>query len=363
MAGCLRNLTPGPCSLAARILPLQTMQSLQPIPTFLTETSGAEGGLICGYQLLDDGRVASIPVDGMVEALARQDRVTWLHFNLSDARARRWLLDAGLLPAALREVLHEHDDNRRIEAADDGLLLVMSDFTFDSEADPSEMGPLWCFVNPRLLITARMRPLRSVDELRLELRTGSTEARTGVELLARLLELRNTRLGGLADDMIEQLDQIEDEILAGNIKEQREHLGRTRRLCARLRRQFVPQRGDLNRFLHRPTTTLLATDSEALQESTDTLGFAIEEIAELYERAKLLQEELASRLAENTGRNLYVLSILTAVFLPMTLMTGIFGMNVADLPGLHSDSFWHIMLLIAASGGVTLAALFWRKLL
>lgn len=339
------------------------MASLQPIPTFLTETSGAEGGLICGYQLLDDGLVRNLPVDGIVEALAHRELVTWLHFNLSDARARRWLLDAGLLPAALREVLHEHDDNRRIEGADDGLLLVMSDFTFDAEADPSEVGPLWCFVSPHLLITARTRPLRSVDELRLELRGGRTEARTGVELLATLLELRSARLRRLANEMIEHLDEIEDEILAGNIKEQREQLGRTRRLCARLRRQFVPERGDLNKFLHRPTTMLGKTDSEALQESTETLGFAIEEIAELYERAKLLQEELASRLAENTGRNLYVLSILTAVLLPMTLVTGIFGMNVADLPGLHQDSFWRIMLLIFSSGGITLAALFWRKLL
>jgi zinc transporter len=90
----------------------------------------------------------------------------------------------------------------------------------------------------------------------------------------------------------------------------------------------------------------------------------IEEIAELYERAKLLQEELAARLAENTGHNLYVLSILTAVFLPMTLVTGIFGMNVADLPGLHAGgSFWWVMILILAAGGVTLAALFWRRLL
>ncbi len=339
------------------------MNSLQPIPTFLIETSGTDGGLICGYQVLDNGQVLSIPVDAMVEALDRRDRVTWLHFNLSDARARRWLLDAGLLPAALREVLQEHDDNRRIEGTEDGLLLVMSDFTFDADADPSEVGPLWCFVSPQLLITARTRPLRSVDELRLQLRGGSTEARTGVELLAMLLELRTDRLRRLANDMIEHLDEIEDEILAGDIKEQREQLGRTRRLCARLRRQFVPERADLNKFLHRPTALLAKGDGEALQESTETLGFAIEEIAELYERAKLLQEELASRLAENTGRNLYVLSILTAVLLPMTLVTGIFGMNVADLPGLHQDSFWRIMLLILASGAVTLAALFWRKLL
>ena len=340
------------------------MSSLQPIPVFLTETSGADGGLICGYQVLEDGKTRVIAADGMVDALNRNDLVTWLHFNLSDARARRWLLDAGLLPAALREVLQEHDDNRRIEAADDGLLMVMSDFTFDADADPSEVGPLWCFVNRHLLITARMRALRSVDELRLELRDGSTDARTGTELLATLLDMRSARLRRLANEMIDHLDEIEDEILAGDIREQREQLGRTRRLCARLRRQFVPERGDLRKFLQRPTVTLSEGDRDALQSSAEALGFAIEEIAELYERAKLLQEELASRLAENTGRNLYVLSILTAVLLPMTLVTGIFGMNVPDLPGIHSGgSFWRIMFLIFASGGVTLAALFWRKLL
>lgn len=88
----------------------------------------------------------------------------------------------------------------------------------------------------------------------------------------------------------------------------------------------------------------------------DSLGFV--------ERAKLLQEELASRLAESTGRNLYVLSILTAVLLPMTLITGIFGMNVAGLPGVHEPAaFWHVMLLVVASGVVTLLGLIWRRLL
>jgi zinc transporter len=48
----------------------------------------------------------------------------------------------------------------------------------------------------------------------------------------------------------------------------------------------------------------------------------------------------------------------------MTLVTGIFGMNVAGLPGLHgAGSFWWVMVLILAAGVVTLAALFWRRLL
>jgi zinc transporter len=128
-----------------------------------------------------------------------------------------------------------------------------------------------------------------------------------------------------------------------------------------LRREFAPERGDLGRLLHRAAHPLQEADRAALESSVEALGFAIEEIAELYERAKLLQEELASRLAENTGRNLYVLSLLTAVLLPMTLITGVYGMNVAHLPG--SGSFPLVLLLILASGGITLAVLFWRRLL
>jgi zinc transporter len=238
-----------------------------------------------------------ITAGGIVDAIARRDVVTWLHFNLSDARARRWLLEASFLPTALREVLQEHNYNR--------------------------------------------------------------------DLATQLLELRTLWIKRLAGRMMGQLDEIEDELLAGSIRAQREHLGRARRLCARLRREFAPERSDLNRFLHRPDASSLAEgDRDLLSACSDALGFAIEEIAELYERAKLLQEELASRLAENTSRNLYVLSILTAVLLPMTLVTGIFGMNVAGLPGLSSQtSFWWVMLLILVSGAATLAILIWRKLL
>ena len=134
--------------------------------------------------------------------------------------------------------------------------------------------------------------------------------------------------------------------------------GRVRRLCARLRRQFSPERSDMSLLLHRLTGKWPEPDYEAMHSSTEALGFALEDIVELYERAKLLQEELAARLAENTGRNLYVLSILTAVLLPMTLVTGIFGMNVAGLPGLHSaHAFAWVMVLIVASGALTLAIL------
>lgn len=337
---------------------------LQPLPTFLSEGSNADRGLICGYQLAADQPAREVVPEKIVESLAREEVTTWLHFNLTDARARRWLLESSFLPEALREVLQDHSEGRRIEKVDgDGVLLVAGDFTYEDDSDPSEVAPIWCFASARLLITARLHPLKSSDDLRQEMRTG-LRASSGFELLALLLDLRTARIKKLANEMVDQLDDIEDQILAGNIELQREQLGRARRLCARLRRQFAPERSDMSRFMHRQGGTFADADRDALQSSIDSLGLAIEEIAELYERAKLLQEELASRLAENTNRNLYALSILTAVLLPMTLVTGIFGMNVAGLPGITgASSFWWVMVLILVSGAVTLALLFWRRLL
>ncbi|UZF94030.1 CorA family divalent cation transporter [Bosea sp. NBC_00550] len=55
------------------------------------------------------------------------------------------------------------------------------------------------------------------------------------------------------------------------------------------------------------------------------------------DRARLLQDEIAARSASRTNRQLYVLSLLTALFLPATFITGLFGINVKGLPWVESD--------------------------
>ena len=217
------------------------------MPSILSESLGADRGLICGFKLRPDAAPQEIPAEEIAPALVQvetaTDTVIWLHFNLSDARARRWLLDATFLPESLRELWREHDGNRRVEIADDGLLLVVSDFAYDDATDPSEVAPLWCFAGQKLLVTARVHPIKSADELRLQMRS-QVSATSGIDLAAQLLDIRTSRVKGLANQMTAQLDDIEDKILAGNIEQQRELLGRSRRLCARLRREFAPERSD-----------------------------------------------------------------------------------------------------------------------
>ncbi|MDQ3583981.1 MAG: Mg2+/Co2+ transporter, partial [Pseudomonadota bacterium] len=157
---------------------------------------------------------------------------------------------------------------------------------------------------------------------------------------------------------------MEDQILAERVHVPRAKLATLRRLAVRLHRHFAPEHRALQRLCGRPPAWFRDTDIGGLKETTEALGEIVGDLDAIQERAKLLQEELAGRALEETNRNLVILSVVTAIFMPITLITGIFGMNVAGLPGLQDGSaFWWVMLGMAGVALMALLLLHWRRLL
>jgi zinc transporter len=203
----------------------------------------------------------------------------------------------------------------------------------------------------------RSHALHSTDRLRQAAREG-LRARSGLELFTHVLRFQADAVETMRRAMSAQVERAEDELLGERWLAPREALLRVRRSCAHLGRHFEPQRHALRRLLGSDSALLAPSDRESLAEIAEDIAREVEEAAGLYERAKLIQEELADRLAESTNRILFVLTMISGVFMPMTLVTGIWGMNVAGLPGLKDESaFWWVMALIAATGLGTLTAL------
>lgn len=322
----------------------------------------ASGAVICAFHLPPDGPARELPGTDFEHALAPTG-VTWLHLRLSDARAEHYLLQPGVMPEKLQERLQARDERPVLEATAEGLLIVTTDLSFEHLKDPSEGVTLWAYATPRFLLSARTHASRNADALRIAVRNGLPAA-SGIELVTVFLEQRTESLRDITTELTDEVDIIEDQVLRGDVREQRERLGRIRRGCARIRRHFIPDRVALHRILAKPPGWLAEDERQRLQAVVEELSFVIDEASDLYERAKLLQEELAARVAEKTGDRLFVLSVLSAVLLPMTLVTGIFGMNVVGLPGAHGDSaFVWTMMLVLLSGAATLAGLKIRGLL
>ena len=92
----------------------------------------------------------------------------------------------------------------------------------------------------------------------------------------------------------------------------------------------------------------ISLPTEKLGQRLDWLDTAI---VELRDRSRLLQEEIMLKGSEQTNRSLHVLAIVTTVFLPASLVAGLFGVNVGGLPlaGDPSGFLWVIGIIAAAS--------------
>ncbi|HEX6829265.1 MAG TPA: CorA family divalent cation transporter [Burkholderiales bacterium] len=323
--------------------------------------SGADYGLICGYAFEPDGLARSIEPSDMPGGYDTHGTVTWLHLNASRGSVLRWLQEWGAVPAAAQTALRDHESRPRMEPEGEGVLVIINDFVYSEQGDPGEVATLWAYVTPRLLVTARFHPLRTPDRLRTEVRSG-LPVRSAVDLLNALLEYQLHAIEALVLDLSGRIDHIEDQILRDITIGQREELGRIRRSCAQLRRHFRPQRAAMQRLLAHAPPWIHEFDLDRLRSGSDDLAYFTDEAEHQQERAKFLQEELDSRDSQAMGRNLYMLTLYTVVFMPMTLISGIFGMNVAGLPGTEArSSFWWVMALIAAGGALTLGALRLRQ--
>jgi zinc transporter len=159
-------------------------------------------------------------------------------------------------------------------------------------------------------------------------------------------------MDGIADRVAQALDEVEEQVLSeDSARDPRQTLGRLRRTCGRLHRQLSGLRIVFHRYEHKYLDELkpaLRLRAGKLAQRLDGLDHTI---VEMRERSRLLQEELHLKIEEQGNNNIRVLSVLTALLMPPTLITGIFGMNTKGLPltELETGFLWASLLLVLSS--------------
>lgn len=327
---------------------------LPPMPV----TDGAYGsdrhGLVCGFHFSAQHAGRALTLDEALRCLATtpdgapQADFLWLHFNLSDASAEAWMQAHLPLPTEFFDALHEGSRSTRIEDAADHLVAVVNDVAFEFSFEPSEIASLWLAVHPRLVVSARTQPLRSVDRLRQAVKDG-THFGSPVALLNHLLHDQGDVLVRIVRDATLQVDNVEDTLQLGRFRVQRAALGKLRRVLVRLQRLLAPEPGALFRLLRQPPPWLAADDLDELRQSTEEFSLVLRDLAALQERIKLLQEEITAQVAEQTNRSLFTLTVVTVLALPINIIAGLLGMNVGGIPLADSPHGFLVIALIVLS--------------
>lgn len=292
-------------------------------------------GLVWGYAFTPGQAARPVDCEAAAALLAgapgTNGAFLWLHFALSNAAAERWLRQNLSLPGSFHTVMRESVGSTRLEQDGDSLVGVIHDVLFDFAFDASEVSSVYLCIAPRILVSARPRPVRSIDRLRAATKAGEAFDSTA-SLLAHLLQDQAAVLVDIVRQVTTRVDAIEDTLLGHRTSVSRAELGALRRLLVRLQRLLAPEPAALFRLLSRPPGWIDERELQNLRQSAEEFSTAVADSAALVERIKLLQEELAALINEQTNRILFLLTLVTVLALPINLIAGLFGMNVGGIP-------------------------------
>ena len=272
------------------------------------------------------------------------DKILWVHFDYSTQEAKDWIRNQ-CNNSIVADALLADETRPRTTLLGDSLLLALRGVNLDPQSRPENMISIRLFISSNMIISTSRRTLLSVTEIIEELRKG-----TGVKSTSEFLVELTYRMIDRMDDVIDQLqdrtDYLEENIIDMKNQEFRTEILNVRRETIILKRYLAPQKEALIKLSNEKISWIDEYKKVEIRETNDQLIRHIEELDTIRDKVILIQEELANSLSEEMNKKMYMLSIISAVFLPLTFLTGLLGINVGGIPGASNDKAFYIFTII-----------------
>ncbi|MCT7602820.1 zinc transporter ZntB [Aliarcobacter butzleri] len=272
------------------------------------------------------------------------DKILWVHFDYSTQEAKDWIRNQ-CNNSIVADALLADETRPRTTLLGDSLLLALRGVNLDPHSRPENMISIRLFISSNMIISTSRRTLLSVTEIIEELREG-----TGVKSTSEFLVELTYRMIDRMDDVIDQLqdrtDYLEENIIDMKNQEFRTEILNVRRETIILKRYLAPQKEALIKLSNEKISWIDEYRKVEIRETNDQLIRHIEELDTIRDKVILIQEELANSLSEEMNKKMYMLSIISAIFLPLTFLTGLLGINVGGIPGASNDKAFYIFTII-----------------
>lgn len=315
-----------------------------------------ENGIL--HALILDGKGSGIPLEGTdVTQTVKSKDLAWVHLDMNSPDARIWLEnEISYLDQIIIDALLAEETRPRILEFEKGVLLILRGVNLNENSQPEDMVSIRLWIDEHRIVSVRRRKLKAVQDIREKLEQGKGPKNAGdflVMLTARLFE----RMEPVLTHLDERIDDIEEKVMEDPEVEERQEIISIRKQAIILRRYIAPQRDVMAHLRISELQWLDKTHKRRLQESLDQVMRYIEDLDTSRERAQIIKDELANALSDRLNKNLYILSVIAAIFLPLGFLTGLLGINVGGIPGADNTNAFFIfcgILVVIVVGQVTL---------
>jgi len=333
-------------------------------------------------QDVQQGILSAVILDGKggCSSVAKQDlfanppqgQPLWVHLNYDTEEAAAWLKQQQL-PSWVRESLSNPDIAPRLTHYEDGILLCARAANLGIGQHGDFIG-LRIWLGKQLLITSRRRPLKGVSRVIESLHAGEgAQSLSGcvVAIIASMLE----SIEQLIDRMELDMDEIEKQLSSTHQQSERNRrqvmtkkpkimfyrsqISQLRRLNGKLKRFLLPQREAVRRLNSFDLVFFERSSKLALRESEHHLERLLDDLQAIQERLQIVGDEIDNMATEELNRRTFTLSLIAFVFMPLTFLTGLLGVNVQGIPFADYPYAFRVLVSMLLLMGVGLY--FWFK--
>jgi magnesium transporter len=254
---------------------------------------------------------------------------------------------------ALSEIHHP-----KIETYDGLLYLILHGITSTSEAggfvDTQDVD---FFIGRNFLVTVHHAPSRSIAaEHESCLRRPDIFADGPAGICHRIVDRMVDHYAPVVASIEERIESLEEAVFDRPWESPLKELLRAKRDIAALRRVALPQRDAIGRLARREFPQVTEALGYRFRDVYDQLVRLSEEAILLQDRATGLVDAFLSNQSNRLNQVMKVLTVISTIFMPLTVLTGMWGMNVTlpMLPGGDAWQFWWVALFIVGTSGTML---------
>jgi magnesium transporter len=295
-------------------------------------------------RLVNNGRFT--PIESIHDTLtAPSNGFYWIDADIDDLIVLQPLF--GLHDLAVEDCLTEEEQRPKLEIYENQYFLVINSIRFDDEE--IFLRALNIFLGRHYLITVtrqKINELRSVKPILWEQEVNQAD-----RFLYHLVDIVVDNYFTVGDRIEARIESLEEDILLHTKKTHLTEIIGLRSEILWLKKVLGPQR-ELVATLNKKELRLIDNELQKYFEDIHENAVKIYETFETYrDLMGNLREAYQSSLANRANEIMRVFTALTTIFMPLTFITGVYGMNVDNIPGMHQNmGTWVLLMLMALLG-------------
>jgi zinc transporter len=295
---------------------------------------------------------------GDIEREVENDGLTWVHINDTGRSARQWMEKSfSYLDRIIMDALLEEETHPRFLQHNNGLLLILRGVNLNPEQAPEDMVSLRVWIDAQRIITVERRKVQTIQEIDTLIANGEGPKSAG-EFLTKVTDHLFDHMQAIMSRLHDKLDLLEDKLADDPDTVSQGELTALRRSAMTFHRYVSPQREVLAYLRNADLQWLSDIDKRDFAEDWDQIKHMLEDLDFLRDRARIIYDELMSLTNNKVNKNLYMLSAIATIFMPLTFVTGLMGMNVAGIPGSHDPHAFLLVSAISIGMGLLIAIIF-----